>query len=147
LSDKLARVPVPVRDIYHDVVVRALTADGWTVTNDPLRLAYGARDVYVDLAAELPIAAEREGRRIAVEVKSFVGASNIRELELAIGQFVLYRELLARIDAQRQLYLAVSVNIHETLFLEPIGQLMIETQSLRLLVFDPTIGRIKRWIP
>ena len=138
---------MPVRDIYHDVVVRALTADGWIITNDPLRLAYGARDVYVDLAAELPIAAEREGQRIAVEVKSFVGASNIRELELAIGQFVLYRELLARIDAQRQLYLAVSVNIHETLFLEPIGQLMIETQSLRLLVFDPTMGRIKRWIP
>jgi len=109
--------------------------------------AYGTRDVYVDLAAELPIAAEREGQRIAVEVKSFVGASNIRDLELAVGQFILYREILARIDAQRQLYMAVSVNIHETLFLEPIGQLMIETQSLRLLVFDPTIGRIRRWIP
>jgi hypothetical protein len=138
---------VPARYIYHDVVVRALTADGWVITDDPLRLAYGARDVYVDLAAELPIAAEREGQRIAVEVKSFIGASNIRELELAVGQFVLYREILARVDAQRQLYLAVTVNIHETLFLEPIGQLMIETQSLRLLVFDPEARRIKRWIP
>jgi len=138
---------VPARDIYHDVVVQALTADGWVITDDPLRLAYGARDVYVDLAAELPIAAEREGRRIAVEVKSFIGASNIRELELAVGQFVLYREILARVDAQRQLYLAVSINIHESLFLEPIGQLMVETQSLRLLVFDSTIARIKRWIP
>jgi len=113
----------------------------------PLRLAYGARDVYVDLAAELPIAAERDGQRIAVEVKSFIGASNIRELELALGQFVLYREILTRIDAQRRLYLAVSMNIHETLFLEPIGQLMIESQSLRLIVFDPMIGRITRWIP
>jgi hypothetical protein len=138
---------VPARDAYHDDVVQALTADGWIITDDPLRLAYGARDVYVDLAAELPIAAERDGRRIAVEVKSFIGASNIRELELAVGQFVLYREILARMDAERQLYLAVTVNIHETLFQEPIGQLMIETQSLRLLVFDPTAGRIKRWIP
>jgi len=138
---------VPARDIYHDVVVDALTADGWIITDDPLRLAYGARDVYVDLAAELPIAAERGGQRIAVEVKSFIGASNIRELELALGQFVLYREILARTDAQRQLHLAVSVNIHETLFLEPIGQLMIESQSLRLLVFDPVSRRISRWIP
>ena len=138
---------MPARDIYHDVVVDALTADGWIITDDPLRLAYGARDVYVDLAAELPIAAERGGQRIAVEVKSFIGASNIRELELALGQFVLYREILARTDAQRQLHLAVSVNIHETLFLEPIGQLMIESQSLRLLVFDPVSRRISRWIP
>jgi hypothetical protein len=60
---------------------------------------------------------------------------------------VLYREILARTDAQRHLYLAVSVNIHETLFLEPIGQLMIDTQSLRLIVFDSMIGKITRWIP
>lgn len=85
-------------------MVQALTADGWIITDDPLRLAYGARDVYIDLAAELPIAAERDGQRIAVEVKSFIGASNIRELELAVGQFVLYREILARTDAQRCLY-------------------------------------------
>lgn len=38
------------------------TADGWTITGDPLRLSFGARDFYVDLAAELPIAAERGGR-------------------------------------------------------------------------------------
>ena len=138
---------MPARDLHHDVVVQALIADGWIITDDPLRLAYGARDVYVDLAAELPIAAERDGQRIAVEVKSFSGASNIRDLELAVGQFVLYREILARMDAGRHLYLAVTVNIYETLFQEPIGQLMIETQSLRLLVFDPGIERIKRWIP
>ncbi|HWO23587.1 MAG TPA: element excision factor XisH family protein [Kofleriaceae bacterium] len=135
-----------VRDIHHDAVVQALTADGWIITDDPLRLAYGRRDVYVDLAAELPIAAERDGQRIAVEVKSFSGASNIRELELAVGRFVVYREILARMDAQRQLYLAVTIGIYETLFHEPIGQLMIETQALKLLVFDPVIGRISRWI-
>lgn len=83
--------------------MQALTADGWIITDDPLRLAYGARDVYIDLAAELPIAAERDGQRIAVEIKSFVGASNIRELELAVGLFVLYREILARTDPQGQL--------------------------------------------
>lgn len=100
---------MPARDIYHDVVVQALIADGWTITDDPLRIAFGARDFYVDLAAELPIGAERDGQRIAVEVKSFIGASNIRDLELAIGQFTLYREVLARSDPARRLYLAVSI--------------------------------------
>jgi hypothetical protein len=138
---------MPARDLYHDAVVQALLADGWTITHDPLRLAFGARDFYVDLAAELPIAAERGEQRIAVEVKSFVGASNIRELELAVGQFALYREVLSRLELGRQLYLAVPLPIHETLFAEPIGQLMIETQSLRLVVFDPSRRRITQWIP
>ncbi len=138
---------MPALDYYHSTVVQALVADGWVITDDPLRLSYGARDFFIDLAAELPIAAEKDGRRIAVEVKSFVGASNIRELELAIGQFALYREVLARSDTGRTLFLAVTVGIFETLFQEPIGQLMVETQSLRLVAFDPTTQRITRWAP
>jgi len=137
---------MPARDLYHDAVVRALVADGWRITDDPLRLSYGARDFYVDLAAELPLAAEKDGHRIAVEVKSFVGASNIRELELAVGQFVLYREVLSRLDPTRQLLLAVPLAIHETLFMEPIGQLMVDTQRIALMVFDPTTEAITRWI-
>ena len=58
---------MPARDIYHDVVVQALTADGWTITNDPLYLAYGGRDLYVDLGAERnAIVAQKDNRKIAV---------------------------------------------------------------------------------
>ena len=116
------------------------------ITEDPLRLSYGARDFYVDLAAEPPLAAEKDGQRIAVEIKSFIGASNIRELEMAVGQFVLYREVLARLDPVRRLVLAVPLAIHETLFMEPIGQLMVDTQHIGLMVFDPTREAITRWI-
>ena len=59
----------------------------------------------------------------------------------------LYREVLARSEPGRTLYMAVSVTIQETLFEEPIGRLMLETQSLRLLVFDPLSGRIAKWMP
>lgn len=138
---------MPAKDYYHPVVLEALLADGWRITDDPLRLTLGARDFYVDLAAELPLAAEKDGVRVAVEVKSFVGASNIRELELAVGQFVLYRELLARADRERQLYLGVPLSIYETLFSEPVGVLMLETQGLRLMVFNPITRRIERWTP
>jgi hypothetical protein len=41
--------PVPARNIYHDTVATALTADGWTITDDPLRLSFGGRDLFVDL--------------------------------------------------------------------------------------------------
>lgn len=40
---------MPARDRYHALVVRALVAEGWTITHDPLALSYGGRDLYVDL--------------------------------------------------------------------------------------------------
>jgi hypothetical protein len=40
------------RDKLHDVVRTALEKDGWTITDDPLRLVFGADTMLVDLAAE-----------------------------------------------------------------------------------------------
>lgn len=45
----------------------ALVKDGWTITDDPLRLKYKAVNLSVDLGAERTLAAEREGEKIAVE--------------------------------------------------------------------------------
>ena len=53
---------MPARNLYHDAVVAALEADGWTVTDDPLRRQYAGRDIYVDLGAEQnTLAAEKAG--------------------------------------------------------------------------------------
>ena len=82
---------VPAKNVYHDAVIIALVADGWTITDDPLRLEYGDRNLYVDLGAErATLGAERTGRRIAVEMQSFLGLSPVRDLEEAVGQ---YRDL------------------------------------------------------
>ena len=82
---------MPAKDIYHDTVKTALVKDSWTITKDPLRLQWGSRDSYVDLGAEKLFIAERKGRKIAVEVKSFVSRSEINDLQDALGQFVFYR--------------------------------------------------------
>ena len=50
----------------------------------------------IDLAAETPIAAEKAGRKIAIEVKSFLSPSPITNLYDAIGQYIVYRRLLRR---------------------------------------------------
>jgi hypothetical protein len=76
---------MPAKDTYHDALCRALVKDGWTITDDPFRLIWGKRDFYVDLGAERVVAAEKAGKRIAVEVKSFLGASAMHDLELALG--------------------------------------------------------------
>ena len=98
---------MPARDKYHDPFKAALIKDGWVITDDPLRLEYGGRNMYVDFGAEEVLGAEKGGRKIAVEVKSFLGPSDLNDLEGALGQFILYRSVMAKTEPERQLYLAV----------------------------------------
>jgi hypothetical protein len=139
---------MPAQDIYHDAVVHALTADGWMITHDPLLLSYGGRDLYIDLGAErTTIAAERDGQKIAIEIKSFLGSSPVRDLEEAVGQYQVCRSVLTEIDPGCVLYLAVPQRVYESLFAERFGQLIRQRLQLRLMVFDEHEERIVAWIP
>lgn len=137
---------MPSRDIYHDIVVNALILDGWTITDDPLRLFYGGRNVYIDLGAEYPIGAEKGGRKIAVEIKSFIGPSDVYELGTSIGHYNLYRDLLAELEPDRELYMAIPSHVFEGIFQEPIGQLVLKHEHVHLIVFDSGQERISQWI-
>lgn len=137
---------MPQRDIYHDTVKNALIKDGWTITHDPYLLEFGRRNLYVDIGAEAPIGAEKEGRKIAAEVKSFLSASEMTELERALGQFILYCFLMERTEPDRILYLAISADAYDSVFNEPEGRDLVAAQNLRLLVFDPIEEVVVRWI-
>jgi hypothetical protein len=79
----------------------------------------------VDLGAERILAAEKPGRCIAVEIKSFVGASIIDEIEKALGQYLIYRSILRRRQPDRELFLAIPKSIAK-LFDESLGQLLLD---------------------
>ncbi|MBV6621558.1 MAG: hypothetical protein KI793_01165 [Rivularia sp. (in: Bacteria)] len=36
---------MPAKDIYHDMVVNALEKEGWVITDDPLKLKWGLREL------------------------------------------------------------------------------------------------------
>ena len=74
------------RDIYHAQVRQALVKVGWTITHDPFVLSFGQHDAFVNLGAKRMLAAERGDEKIAVEINSFRSASDIRDLENAVGQ-------------------------------------------------------------
>ena len=135
------------RDRDHDAVRDALLADDWTITGDPLHLRYAGDNLYVDLAAERLIAAEKGLRRIAVEIKTFGGASELTDLHAAIGQFVVYREVLAETDPERELYLAVSEEVRAEGFESGVAKLILARQVRRLLSFDPVRRVVVKWIP
>ena len=133
--------------MLHPIARRALEQDGWTITDDPLRLQVGRRTMYVDLGAEQLIAATRGAVRIAVEVKSFLHPSEIYDLESALGQYMLYGRVLRSNDPDRVLWLAVPSRVYHELCSEALGQLLLEDGSLRLLVIDAEREVIERWIP
>ncbi|MEG3838755.1 XisH family protein [Microcoleus sp. herbarium14] len=138
---------MPARDTYHQTVKNALIKDGWTITHDPLRIRLArGRNLFVDLGAERMLAAERGAEKIAVEIKSFIGASDMKDLEQAAGQFVLYEGLLKRYYPEYLLFLAVTANIKHRVFEEEAGQSLIEYGIIRLVTFDPVEEAIEQWI-
>ncbi len=139
---------MPAKDIYHDVVIQALTYEGWEITDDPFVLSYGGRDLYVDLGAEHTLlAAQRNRQKIAVEIKSFISQSPVYDLQGAIGQYDMYRSILSETEPERGLYLAVPQRAYETIFAEKLGQLVLKRSALKLIVFDENTARTMAWIP
>jgi hypothetical protein len=51
------------KDKFHSVVKIALSKQGWLITEDPLYLRFGGVDIYIDLAAEKILAAEKDGEK------------------------------------------------------------------------------------
>ena len=124
----------------------ALIKEEWTITDDPLFLQFGGVDLFVDLGVEKMIAAQKDNRRIAVEIKSFLGASLISEFHTALGQLMSYRLALKQKDPQRALYLAVPLDVYNTFFKLEFSQVAIEDYQLKLIVYDQDEEVIIRWL-
>src|SRR4028118_762263 len=137
---------MPAKVIYHNTVRTALEKDDWTITNDPLPLKIGKRTLNVDLGAEKLFAAEKQGRKIAVKVKSFLSASPVNDLEEAVGQYIVYEDIRGRSEPERIIYLAIRAEVYAQIFSEPIGQLLLEKKRFKLIVFDSLKETIVRWI-
>ncbi len=90
-------------------------------------LRYELGNLYIDLGAEKVLAAEREGQKIAVEVKSFLQNSTISEFHTALGQFISYRTLLRDQYPEYVLYLAVPLDTYTSFFATQLAQSIISS--------------------
>jgi len=138
---------MPAKDLYHDTVKNALIKDGWNITDDPYILAIGKRDLFVDLGAEKLISAEKGNKKIAVEIKSFTSLSRVNDLEKALGQYILYYDIIQEVEPDRLLYLAIIESVFEEIFAEPIGQVLLKNKRFSLIIFDAKQEVICQWIP
>ncbi|NJO52721.1 MAG: fatty-acid oxidation protein subunit alpha [Leptolyngbyaceae cyanobacterium RM2_2_4] len=133
------------KDIFHDAARRALEKDGWLITDDPLFLRFGGLEMYIDLGAERLLAAERNGEKIAVEIKSFISPSATSEFSTALGQFLKYQLALEEVQPDRLLYLAIPADAYRDFFTLELPRLLVQRYQVRLIVYDPEEEVITQW--
>ena len=136
------------KDIVHDIVREALEKEGWLITRDPFFLRVSENiGMFFDLAADKLLLAQRETFKIAIEVKSFVGLSNLTDFHLAVGQFLNYRLALEEFEPNRILYLAIPDDIYNTFFQDIFIQKVIENYGIKLIIVNPKKREITLWQP
>ena len=137
---------MPQRDIIHNAVRNALIKDGWTITADPYILEYETVRTFVDMAAEAPFVAENNERRILVEVKSFLGNSVVHAFEEALGQYQLYRYLVALTQREHRVYLAVSEAAYYGILERDGLRQIVALSQMAILVVNIAREEIIAWI-
>jgi hypothetical protein len=133
------------KDIFHAAVRQALIKEQWVITADPLVIKINKVKLEIDLAAEKIFAAEKAGRKIAVEVKSFVSSSVISDFHLALGQFLNYRLALQMKEPDRRIYLAVPLDTFNSFFQEMFVQEAMNIYQLKLIIYEPNQEKIVEW--
>jgi len=134
------------RDIYHDAVKSALIKDNWAILADPYRIQYKDVDLYADLAAERPIAIEREGQKIVVEIKSFVGRSLMTDFHLALGQYKVYQMLLEETAPEYDLYLAIDDITYTNFFRREGIDFLVRSSQIKFFVVNIDEQEIVQWL-
>ncbi|WP_445247848.1 XisH family protein [Microcoleus sp. OTE_8_concoct_300] len=124
---------MPAKDFFHNTVKTSLEKDGWIITDENLFIEVEDVDFYIDLTAEKILVAEKTGKKIAVEVKSFLGASDVTEFHSALGQCLNYRSALRLTEPDRTLYLAVPEDVYNEFFTRRFIQRVIVEYHLKLL--------------
>ena len=135
------------KDVFHQQVKNALIKDGWNITHDPLTIRISeAVKLQIDLAAETTIAAERDSEKIAVEIKSFVGDSDISAFHTALGQYLNYCQALEEQEPDRLVYLAIPLETYQDFFQIPFIQRSLRRYQVKLIIYNPQLEEIKQWI-
>ena len=68
-------------------------------------------------------------------------------LEHAMGQYLLYQNMLEETKPDTPLFMAIPKKAAEGIFAEPIGELAVRRRNIALIVFDPDTEEIIAWRP
>ena len=74
-----------------------------------------------------------------------MGASEVKEFHLALGQILNYRLALKQDEPERTLYLAIPKDTYEDFFSRQFIQDSIAEYKIKLLIFDSIKQEVTLW--
>lgn len=138
---------MPRKDAYHDVVKVALLKDGWQITDDPFLIGFRGTLLFADLGAEKLTGFRQRPHKVSIEVKVLEEPARFAKFECAVGQYIVYRRLMLSLQLQRELFLAVTLNVFTNFFQKrPAVMEVVTGEEIKLLVFDPLRKEVVEWI-
>jgi XisH protein len=136
---------MPKLDQCHEQVVRALQKDGWAVDNKPFKLYAEDRKIFIDIRANRGINGSRQ-QIILVEVKCFPDKnSTTTDMYIALGQYLIYRSVLAERNVPISLYLAVSVEVLDEIF-DRSARRAVSDNQIKMVAVNLETETIEQWI-
>lgn len=137
---------MPARDIYHDAVKSALIKDNWAIVADPYLIQCQDINLSADISDSRPIAAEREGHKIVVDIECFVGRSLMTDFHLAVGRYKLYQMLVEKTAPEYQLYLAIDDITYDNFFQRDGIDFLVRSSQINIFVVNIDEQEIVQWI-
>ena len=116
------------------------------MTHDPYPIQLPDRkNLSVDLAAEKIIEAEKGSEKIAVEVKSFLSDSFMRDFYEAYGQYSFYRDFIHEQEAARTPFLAIEENVYNNNFRGQSISSFCQRHEIKIIIFNASLKTIVKW--
>lgn len=137
---------MPARDFYHNAVKSALTKDNWAIAADPYLIQCEDINLSADIADSRPIAAEREGHKIVVDIECFVGRSLMTDFHLAVGRYKLYQMLVEKTAPEYDLYLAIDDITYNNFFRREGIDFLVRSSQIKIFVVNIDEQEIVQWI-
>ena len=132
-------------DVCHEQIVRALEKAGWTVEKQQAKLNTTQRQVFVDILAERGLNGSRQ-QIMLVEIKCFPDRdSTTQELYVSIGQYLIYRAVIAELDLTIPLYLAVPDDAFRDIF-DSTARRVLQESRIKMVVVNLETETITQWI-
>jgi hypothetical protein len=137
---------VPALDQCHPQVVHALEKAGWRVVFAPYVIHVDDKRAFADMILSKGTNGTSE-QMIVLEVKCFpAGRAFTHELYNALGQYLVYREMMRLDNAVVPLFLSIPIEVFNSDF-DTIVMETIRSNQIRLLVINLEKEEIDRWIP
>lgn len=137
---------MPQKDTFHQTVINALQKQGWNVAFDPLFVpTEGGVNFFIDLGVTSVIGVEKNGRYVAVEIKSFNETSLLHSFYEILGQYLMYEMALEEQEQSWELYIAITTSGFQKLGNAPIFKRAIQKFRMNFIIFDPLSQTILQW--